>query len=120
MKTGYLEGYKLIFNKKAANGGSYANLVYIGSSCRCPFVAYSITKEQLCRLDNYEGEPSHYIRIGLPFSDIAGKSYIGHVYIANPDKLILNQKPSYDYLEYIHTGYEENGFDRSNLPEKEQ
>ena len=115
IKTGYLEGYKLMFNKKADKRGSYANLAYIGPGCRCPFAAYSISTEQLYKLDKYEGEPSHYVRIGLQFSAEKGESYIGHVYIANPDKLTENQNPSSDYLKYIYKGYEEHGFDRGGL-----
>jgi len=117
IKAGYMEGYRLMFNKKADKGGVYANIAYIGSGCRCPFAAYLISKEQLYQLDRYEGEPSHYVRIGLWFSDLKGESRIGHIYVANPDRLTHNHKPSDNYLKYIHTGYEEHGFDRNDLPQ---
>ncbi len=118
IKTGHMEGYKLMFNKRADNGGTYANIAYVGSGSRCPFAAYAISEEQLYQLDRYEGEPSHYVRIGLPFSDMTGKSsHIGHVYVANPNKLTRRENPSHEYLKYIRIGYEEHGFDRSSLPE---
>ncbi len=116
IKAGYMEGYRLMFNKKADNGGVYANIAYVGSGCRCPFAAYLISKEQLYQLDRYEGEPSHYVRIGIWFSDLTGESNIGHVYVANTDKLTQNQNPLHGYLRYIHTGYEEHGFDTNDLP----
>jgi len=117
IRAGYMEGYRLMFNKRASNGGTYANIAYVGSGFRCPFAAYAVSTEQLHQLDRCEGEPSHYVRIGLPFSDLAGESgHIGHLYIANPDRLIRNQTPSHDYLKYIHIGYKEHGFDRSSLP----
>jgi len=118
IRTGHMEGYKLMFNKISDRGGTYANIAYAGSGYRCPFAAYAVSTEQLYQLDRYEGEPSHYIRIGLPFSDLTGESsHIGHVYIANPDKLTRDENPSHEYLKYLHIGYEEHGFDRSSLPE---
>ncbi|QTA93958.1 gamma-glutamylcyclotransferase [Desulfonema magnum] len=120
VKTGQLEGYKLRFNKIADSGGTYANIAYIGSGCQCPFAAYAISQEQLYPLDRYEGEPSHYVRMGLPFSDMTGKlSHIGHVYIANPNRLTQNENPSHEYLRHIRIGYEEHGFDTSSLPKPE-
>ena len=116
IKTGYLEGYDLVFNKKAASGGSYANIAYVGFPHQCPFVAYDVTIEQLRRLDQYEGEPSHYIRVAMPFLDLARESVIGHVYIANPGQLTQRQKPSSEYLGHIYSGYKEHGFDGSCLP----
>lgn len=116
--AGCLEGYRLMFNKIANSGGVYANIAYIGSGCRCPFAAYSVSPEQLYQLDLYEGDPSHYVRIGLPFSDRTGEIRdMGHIYIANPDKLTENGNPSSAYLKHIQTGYEEHGFDGSSLPE---
>lgn len=120
IKKGYLEGYKLRFNKKAAKGGSYANIAYAGPDFRCPFVAHRISKQQLQVLDRFEGEPSHYVRIGLPISDEKGESYFGHVYIANPKKLTMNESPSSDYLNHIYRGYEEHRFDTTSLPRLEK
>ncbi len=76
----------------------------------------SFNRKTVAELDRYEGEPSHYVRIGLWFSDLSGESCMGHVYVANTDRLTHNQKPSDDYLKYIYIGYEEQGFDRNTLP----
>ncbi|MGC9028523.1 MAG: gamma-glutamylcyclotransferase [Desulfomonilaceae bacterium] len=118
MKTekGYLEGYRLVFNKRADKGGSYANVVYVGNDSKCPFVAYLISMEQLRTLDTYEGKPSHYVRLGIPFSAQKGKTWLGHIYIANPDRLTDRENPSKKYLGHIHTGYKDHGFDVSGLP----
>ena len=113
--AGYLEGYQLVFNKKADNGGVYANIAYKGIGFRCPFVAYRITAEQLSRLDRFEGEPAHYLRIGLPFPDADGLPNIGHVYIANPGKLVQSRNPSAAYLQHIVDGYKEHGFETGSL-----
>lgn len=114
-KTGYIEGYQLIFNKNGDEGHACPNIMYKGFGYRCPFVAYRITKAQLFQLDRYEGEPAHYIRVGLPFLDTKGTADIGHVYIANPGKLIQNHRPSPTYLRYIIDGYGEHGFETSFL-----
>ncbi len=116
VRTGYLEGYRLRFNKKADRGRSYANIAYVGDGASCPFAAYLISKKQLRILDKFEGEPAHYVRIGMPFTTVEGESLVGHVYVANPEKLTLAEDPSPDYLEHIRKGYEDHGFDARELP----
>lgn len=115
VETGYLEGYELRFNKKADNGGVYANLAYRGSGYQCPFAAYLISKNDIDRLDQYEGEPRHYIRLGLPFPRHDASVGFGHVYIADVDKLTPDRKPDPSYLQHLRRGYEEHGFDSSTL-----
>jgi gamma-glutamylcyclotransferase (GGCT)/AIG2-like uncharacterized protein YtfP len=116
IETGYLEGYALRFNKRAYNGGVYANIVYRGPGCRCPFVAYHLDLEAINLLDGYEGEPDHYVRLGLPFPKADGRLGLGHVYVAAPERVIPDRTPDPDYLQHLLAGYEEHGFDPGALP----
>ena len=110
--TGYLEGFELVFNKQGDNGSAYANIKYRGAGYRCPFVAYSVTQEQLEDLDHYEGEPYHYIRLGIPFKTAnIEKMQLGHIYIAQPNKLTDDALVDEDYLNKIRQGYHQYGFD---------
>lgn len=109
-RTGYLNGYELRFNKRSSGGGSYANIAYVGEGSGCPFAAYLISKEQLSKLDLFEGEPSHYIRIGIPFRTKSEASHLGHVYVANPERLTVAEDPSPDYLKHIYKGYKDHRF----------
>ncbi len=119
VQTGYLDGYHLVFNKESNyHGRTYANIAYRGSGYRCPFAAYLINKEHLFVLDGFEGEPSHYVRIGIAFNDMTGQlSYIGHIYIANTKKLIHDSVPGPEYLSHIKKGYDHHGFDSIGLAE---
>jgi gamma-glutamylcyclotransferase (GGCT)/AIG2-like uncharacterized protein YtfP len=111
LRTGYLEGFELVFNKQGDNGSSYANIKYQGAGYRCPFVAYLIDEDQLDKLDVYEGEASHYIRLGMPFNTAnSEKSNLGHVYIAHPNKLTDDALVNNEYLNFIRQGYSQHGF----------
>jgi len=110
-KRSALDGCSLRSRRGLPAFGSYATISYVGEGSTCSFAAYLISKEQLSRLDTFEGELSHYIRIGMPFTSVEGESLLGHVYVANPERLTVAEHPSLDYLEHIRTGYEEHGFD---------
>ncbi|MDM8541276.1 gamma-glutamylcyclotransferase family protein [Desulfococcaceae bacterium HSG9] len=112
LRKGYVEGFRLVFNKKAQKTQTaYANIAFSGDNVKCPAVAYRITSHQLNLLDQYEGTPDHYLRISLPFRAIDGNNTIVQAYIAHPDQLVEEQKPEPEYLEHIQKGYEEYGFD---------
>ena len=109
--TGYLEGYSLVFNKQGNNNSAYANIKYLGAGYRCPFVAYLITNQQLEILDTYEGEPRHYVRLGMPFQATDSDFLqLGHIYIAHPRLLTNNALPTDTYLNLIRQGYHQHGF----------
>lgn len=116
VETGHLEGYELRFNKRAHDGGVYANLAYRGAGHRCPFVAYLLSPDDIRLLDAHEGEPDHYVRLGLPFPKADGRLGLGHVYIAAPERVIPDRAPDPDYLRHLLDGYEEHGFDPGALP----
>ncbi|MBF0121632.1 MAG: gamma-glutamylcyclotransferase [Desulfobacterales bacterium] len=110
VKKGFIEGYKLVFNKKAfRNNAVYANIYFAGSTDKCPAVAYYLSTDQASTLDQYEGVPDHYLRISIPFTS-NNETTIAQVYIANPKMLTKENKPEKEYLNYIIQGYKEHGF----------
>jgi len=116
LRKGYVEGFRLVFNKKAQKAqAAYANIAFSGDNVKCPGAAYRITSNQLNLLDQYEGVPDHYLRISLPFRAIDGNNTIVQAYIAHPDQLVEGQEPEPEYLEHIQKGYEEHGFELDNL-----
>ena len=114
-EVGYLEGYALRFNKAANNGTVYANIAYQGPGYRCPFVAYRLTQRHMETLDRYEGEPFHYVRVGLPFPKADGTYGMGHIYMAHVEKLVPDRNPAAEYLEHLRRGYQEHHFDPNDL-----
>ncbi|HHS83578.1 MAG TPA: gamma-glutamylcyclotransferase [Gammaproteobacteria bacterium] len=113
--TGHLDGYRLVFNKCACTGtATYANIRWCGEPHACPAVAWKLTPAQIADLDCCEGTPHHYLRIGLPFHDSDGKRHIVQAYIAHPDQL-TGMEPEPWYVELIHNGYREHGFDPTHL-----
>lgn len=112
VRTGYLGGFELVFNKQGDNGSAYANIKYQGAGYSCPFVAYLIDEDQLDTLDVYEGESRHYIRLGMPFNAANSKTaQLGHVYIAHPNKLTDAAPVNDKYLNFIKQGYLQHGFE---------
>lgn len=115
--SGYVGGYHSVFNKCAVDGGVAVNIAFIKGH-GCPVAAYRLTKDQLNKLDIYEGEGTHYIRLGLPFSFIDKETHrtaLGHVYIAHPSMVTEYKVPSSDYLNIIRDGYLEHGFGTTEL-----
>jgi gamma-glutamylcyclotransferase (GGCT)/AIG2-like uncharacterized protein YtfP len=108
-----LDGYKLTFNK---SGGDvvYANLI-CHAEAQTPAVAWRIDAEQLAKLDNFEGTPLHYLRIGFVFKHPTEGASLGQAYLANPKKLVKEQTPTSNYLRFISNGYQDFGFDNSKL-----
>jgi len=117
-RPGFIEGFRLVFNKKAFGKQSvYANIAYVGKGAMCPAVAYRLTPYQLSDLDLYEGAPTHYVRTTVVFRGHSDEKGFAQVYIAHPDRLVLDGYPDQEYLEFIVQGYEEHGFDTSCLEE---
>ncbi len=120
--AGYLEGFRLTFNKTPKAGGSpFANIEYVGGESRCPAVAWLLTTEEIALLDRREAAPGddgtfHYYRIGLPFVTKDG-ARLCHAYVANPDWIQQPAAPAANYLEHIRTGYKEFALDFRHLDE---
>ena len=119
---GYLEDFRLVFNKSNGDGSAFANL-QSAPGLRVPFVAYHLPHglDQLHLLDTYEGVPECYRRIVYPFPLIQDQHHaLGHLYVTNPSRLSEGLLPSKDYLEHIKKGYRMHGFedDLRHLPDE--
>jgi len=115
-KTGFIEGFKLVFNiKDSEKPAVYANIAYIETGEKCPAVAYKLSPKQASILDEFEHIPKYYFRISIPFCDDSGNKTIMQVYIANPDRLVKEQSPEPEYFDYIESGYKEHGLNLNYL-----
>ena len=113
-KKGFLEGFQLVFNKKAMGKNTvYTNIKYIGTG-NCPAVVWKLTEEQIAELDGCEGGPSHYLRITVPFVS-QGETLLAQSYIAHPSKLIDGLLPETTYVQHIRDGYREHGLSEDYL-----
>ncbi|HAS50585.1 MAG TPA: gamma-glutamylcyclotransferase [Gammaproteobacteria bacterium] len=108
-QTGYLDDFELVFNKKAFQHDSARANIRCNEGIRCPAVAWELSKEQINQLDRYEGTPSHYMRIALPFITRNGL-LPAQGYIAHPSRLMEGLTIEPTYWEHIREGYEEHGF----------
>ena len=117
---GYLEGFRLTFNKKRQEGGPpYANIEFAGEGARCPAVVWSLTPEEIVVMDEKEGTTGkiggiQYYRIGMPFL-ANDRLLVAHAYVANPDWLQEPAPPSPEYLDHLRTGYREQGLNPHHL-----
>lgn len=92
-----LNGYKLVFNKKASKGDySFAN-IEISNTDHVEGYIYEISDSDILVLDKFEGYPNHYNRIYL-------KEINAIVYIANDNKVVEGLKPQKEYLDLILEG----------------
>jgi len=115
-KRGFIDGFRLVFNKKAKEGSNlYANIAYAGQGEGCPAVAYRLSPEQVGQLDRWEGVPGEYLRITILFCPEAEDEAIMQVYIAHPTKLSREGSPDPQYLALIRQGYQKHGFDLGYL-----
>lgn len=102
---GILSGWRLVFNKKARDGTSvYANIVPDpdGEVQGC---VYQVTRDDIDTLDGYEGYPAHYDRKEIQL--LANTEMISAVvYIAAPEMICDDLKPTRDYLNHLLAGKE--------------
>lgn len=107
-RVGHIPGFELVFNKRASGnaGTTYAN-VRFAAQASTPAVAYLLTEEQVEKLDVFEGVPTHYLRMTLPFLE-QGQSQreFLQAYVAHPQQLGAGQ-PTESYLQHLRNGYAE-------------
>ncbi|RLE90650.1 MAG: gamma-glutamylcyclotransferase [Thermoprotei archaeon] len=101
---GLLPGYRLVFSKTPGPkpGAGYANIELCGGEW-VEGVLYLITKEQLKKIDRYEGYPDHYTRSNVKVWNIDLKMWVNAVayFAVNTDSRL---KPSRDYVKVILEG----------------
>lgn len=105
IKSGFIKGYKLAFDKKALGkqGQTYANIQKSENSI-VEGILYEVSEQCIKNLDKFEGVPNHYIRKEI---DVFTKNEIvkAWVYIAN-EKMLSEGKPSKEYLSHLLSGKE--------------
>ncbi|HVB98270.1 MAG TPA: gamma-glutamylcyclotransferase family protein [Candidatus Dormibacteraeota bacterium] len=93
-KSGKLENYEIVFNKKARGGAAMANIR--PASGKCVYgVLYQITEAALKTLDRFEGAPEHYRRIEVTVTDTHGGPVRAQAYIATKVEKGLHPAPHY-------------------------
>src|SRR5207244_12460444 len=80
-KVAHLDGYALSFDKPAGDGSGNATISPKDGDRVCG-VLYLLTKEELKKLDRYEGVPTHYKRQTIQASTSDGQSVAADRYIA--------------------------------------
>ena len=93
-KTGALENYEIVFNKKARGGVAMANIrPAAGKSVHG--VLFRTTEPALRTLDRFEGAPDHYRRIEVTVTDNHGGQVRAQAYIATKVEKGLRPAPHY-------------------------
>jgi gamma-glutamylcyclotransferase (GGCT)/AIG2-like uncharacterized protein YtfP len=103
-----LPNHRVAFNVLGSNGQIYANIVESGEGVLG--VVYRCSEESLVKLDGYEGG---YDRREVIVIDDDGQELTAVAYIARPECLTFESRPSAAYLRKIVTGAREHG-----LPEE--
>jgi gamma-glutamylcyclotransferase (GGCT)/AIG2-like uncharacterized protein YtfP len=67
--SGYLEGYKLVFDGYSENRDSLVADIRPDAHSRVPYVIWALDDEDLKQLDRCEGYPKHYSKIELKIGD---------------------------------------------------
>lgn len=99
-----LNGYRLVFNKKAQKGNfSYAN-IDISESDFVEGVLYDVEMDGIKQLDTFEGYPKHYTRINVIVIDKNDNKIESIAYIANSDKICEGLYPTSEYINHLLQG----------------
>ena len=103
-KRAKLTDYKLCFNKLAADGSRYANIIEDGTGVVWG-VVYSCTPHAIENLDRDEGVPGgHYRRILIVAELESGEKVNCQTYVAGDKYTCKDGKPRNDYLNRILLG----------------
>lgn len=104
-----LKGYRLAFNKQGDNGDIYANII-IESDRKVWGVIYLCDSAAMAKLDVPEGVAmGHYRRQPVPVVTTSGETVEAVAYVAQPNYVCKEGRPSDGYLGKILKGAEEHG-----------
>jgi cation transport regulator ChaC len=101
-QLGILNGYNLIFNKKAYDGDySYANIEK-NQDCVVEGILYNYESDKFIScLDKEEGYPYHYKREIIEVTKSNGEILKAIIYIANEEYIRENLIPKKEYIEHL-------------------
>jgi gamma-glutamylcyclotransferase len=100
-RSGRLENYELVFNKKVRGGTAAANIRPAPGGAVLG-VLYKINESAYRNLDRFEGAPVHYRRIQVDVVDADGNAVPAEAYIAT--KVEKGLRPAAHYLKTILDG----------------
>ncbi len=105
LEPAVLENHKLVFNKrlqKPRNGKFVAAAnIEPAEGERVEGVLYLISKEEIFKLDIYEGYPDHYDRTTVEVKTKRGETVKAITYIAQPEVIEEGLKPCRSYLNHL-------------------
>ena len=107
----YLEGYELFFAGRVSNAVAS---IRKAKGHRVPVLIWKISPADEKSLDHYEGYPTFYGKDTVSVT-VDGKKLTAMVYIMTKRPSARIGTPSQYYLETIEEGYEEFGFDVTQL-----
>ncbi|MFT7162989.1 MAG: gamma-glutamylcyclotransferase [Bacteroidia bacterium] len=108
--THRLNGFKIVFNKKSADGSAKANIVETKDISDFVWgVIHKIGITEKSILDKYEGLGNGYDYINFILS-IEGEEKMIHSYIARSEQFLEEGKPYDWYLNFVIAGTIENNF----------
>lgn len=97
-KTGKLENYEIVFNKKARGGTATANIRPAAGKAVYG-VLFRIPESALRSLDRFQGAPEHYRRIEVTVTDGQQNPVRAQVFIAT--RVEKGLRPASHYLQAI-------------------
>ncbi|KVN30789.1 hypothetical protein WJ63_08475 [Burkholderia pyrrocinia] len=102
-RAAILDGYRLAFNKVSSKHDwiGFANIVP-AAGARVEGTLNAISPHALDVLDSIELVPHHYLRTGVLATDaLTGAPIAAFAYVANPEMVRPNLKPTRDYLAHL-------------------
>ena len=112
--TSEIDDYRLLF--KGSKTGAYLTVEPCKGK-KVPVVVWSVTEEDIRRLDIYEGYPTFYYRKEMKVS-VNGKRVTAFIYIMHEDRPLA--VTSDRYFNICLEGYEDFGFDPNYLCEADE
>ncbi len=109
-KTGYIEGYKLVFR---GDDEGFLNIIKSAGS-RIPVLMWAIDKTDIEALNTYESFPELYDIVDI---DVVSEGRVYNCYVYMMKEKFGYKEPTDKYIELCEQGYIDNGFDVSNLRE---
>ena len=110
--TGVLKNWRLLF--KGSLTGSYLTIER-AKGYEVPVAVWSVTNDDIARLDAYEGYPAFYYRKSFILACDDGKTRAVFGYIMHENRKV--GIPSKFYVETCAEGYADFGFDNERLIE---